>query len=115
MRHSLPRACPESEVCSEHDGFCEVQSTASGRLKDLLAAAEPVRNDERVRRRLAHGGQKYPFAGGLCNRVFFAFESKGSRHSAAPRVEGLYFCSHFAKQRFGVRHFHKRFLMAVPV
>ena len=92
-----------------------MEGAAAGGLQYLLTAAEAVGNDECVRRSLSHGGQQHALAGGLRDRVFVAFEAEGPGHTAASRVNRVQFGAHFLKERFSVRHFHERLLMAVAV
>src|ERR1700722_13961098 len=99
----------------EVKGFREVEGAAGGGLKNLLAAAEAVRDDEGVQRRLSQRGQQHAFTGGLRDRVFITLEAEGSGHTATSRVKRLQFGAHFTDERFGVRHFHERFLMAVAM
>lgn len=104
-----------SQIICEIDGFCEVQGATACGLKNLLTATEAIGNDECVRQRLAHSRQQHAFAGGLRDRVFVTFEAKGPGHTATSRIKRLQFGAHFTNERFGVCHFHERFLMAVAV
>ena len=97
------------------DSFCQVEGAAAGGLKNLLTATEAVRDDECLQRRLAHSRQQHAFTGSLRDRVFITFEAERASHTATSRVKRLQFGAHFANERFGVGHFHERFLMAVAV
>ena len=67
------------QIVREMESFCQVEGAAAGGLKNLLTATEAVRDDECVRRRLAHGGQQHAFTGGLRDRIFITFEAKRAR------------------------------------
>src|SRR5436305_1705902 len=63
-----------------------MQRRAAGRLRDLLAAAETISNDERVARRLAHLRQQYALADAHRDRVLFLLEAERAGHAAAAGV-----------------------------
>ena len=103
------------QIVREMESFCQVEGAAAGGLKNLLTATEAVRDDKCVQRRLTHGWQQHAFTGGLRHRVFITFEAKRPGHTTASRVKRLQFGAHFKNERFGVCHFHERFLMAVAM
>src|ERR1700722_6506542 len=88
---------------------------ATRRLADLLAATEPVGNDQRGRPSLAHGWKQNAFAYCLRHSVLIALEAERSGHPAATRVGRLQIGAHGGEQRAFIVGFHDRALMAVPV
>src|SRR4029077_212082 len=72
---------------SHLQNFGEVERLAIGFLRDLLAATEPVGDDEPVGGSLADGGQKFEFANGFRNLVFVLLEAEryGRAYAAAQR------------------------------
>ena len=96
--------------------FRQVQRRAAGRLRDLLAAAESVRDDRACRpgrcgRQAAARARRSPSTHRTCR----ASNPKGPAMPQQPASGALDLRAHFLQQRFLVGHLHERLVMAVPV
>ena len=98
IRVCLVFRCRIFAMQTELNGFGEVDGSPPGGLEDLLPAAEPVGDNQRIGGRAANGRQEHSLAHGLGHRKLFAVETKRSRHPAAPGINGLEICAHLAKQ-----------------
>jgi len=97
------------------DDFREVDGAAAGVLRDLLAAAEAIGNEDGLGRSGADGGQENAFAESLGDFKLVAFEAEGAGHAAAAGVEQIDVGAG-APEQFQFRcHLHQGFVMAVPL
>src|SRR4030095_12091361 len=80
------------------DGFGQMDRRSARRLDDLLAAAEPVGDDEGILRRTAHRWKQDPLANGLRNKELVSAEAKRTSHPATAGVDRLQISAHFAEQ-----------------
>ena len=64
-----------------------MEGSPGRRLGDLLAAAESVRDDQRVERRPPHGRKEDPLRGGDRYRVVIPLKAEPARHAATARIE----------------------------
>ena len=92
-----------------------MERMTSSALGDLLAAAEPVGDDEPVVGRAADGGEKLEFADGRGDVVVLAVETERSGHAAASGSGRLELNAEATQQRFLGGHLHDRLVMAVAV
>jgi hypothetical protein len=97
------------------DDFGEVDGAAAGVLRDLLAATEPVSDEDGLRGGGADGGQQYAFAEGLGDCEFVVFEAERASHAAAAGVEQIDVGTGAAEEGELVGHFHEGFVMAVAL
>jgi hypothetical protein len=92
-----------------------VDSAARCILRDLLAAAEAVGDEDGFRRGGADGGEKYALAESLRDGELIALETEGAGHAATARVEELHVGTGTAEDRNLVGHLHHGFVVAVAV
>jgi hypothetical protein len=92
-----------------------VDCAAGGILRDLLAAAEAVGDEDGFGRGGADGGEENPFAERLGDDEFFALEAERAGHAAATGVEEFDFGAGAAEDRDFVGHLHDGFVMAVTL
>src|SRR5579871_2003866 len=88
---------------------------ASGSLRDLLAATEPVGDDQPVVGRAADGGEKFQLSDGSGDVVLVALEAEGASHAAASGSGRLEVDADAGKERLLVGHLHDRLVMAMSV
>ncbi len=99
----------------ELHGFGQVDCRTSGSLGDLLAATEPVGDNQCVRLGQPDSRQQHSFTYRLGHGKFILLETEGSGHSTASGVERFQMGSHLPQKRFLMIHFHKCFVVAMAM
>src|SRR5438270_1840243 len=84
-------------------------------LGNLLAAAEPVGDDERLRGSLPNCGKQFQFANRDRHLVLLFFKPERTRHSAAPRSRRGKIYAHLPQDRLFIVHLHNGFVMAMSM
>src|SRR6266853_1466479 len=84
-------------------------------LFNLLAATEPVGNNQRVCRRLSYSRQQYELAHLHRHIIMVPFEAEAFGHAATARVEYIDIGAHVSHDRFFVIHCGNRLVMTVTV
>ena len=97
------------------DDFGEVDGAAAGVLRDLLAATEPVSDEDGLGRGGADGGQQNAFAEGLGDFKFVMLEAEGAIHAAAAGVEQVNVGAGAAEEGELVGHLHQGLVMAMAL
>jgi hypothetical protein len=100
---------------SHLENFGQVERVPIGFLRNLLAATEAIGHDQPIGRSLADGGQKFEFANGFRDAIFFFFEAECSSHAAAPGGGGGEGDAHAVENSFFRSHLHNGFVMAMSV
>src|SRR5712691_190259 len=90
-----------------------MQRLASGRLRNLLPAAESVGDDDRIRRRLAYLRQEDALADAHGDLVVAAFEAECAGHPATSGIRMLDVQADLAQQLHLWLEFHDRGVVAV--
>src|ERR1700728_339576 len=95
--------------------FGKMKRVTPGSLPDLLAATESVGDDEPVRGRFTHCGQKFEFADGRGDFIFVVLKAERAGHPTASRSWSLEVDADSPQQRLLGSHLHDGLVMAVSV
>src|SRR5205814_6061746 len=93
----------------------EMHAPASRRLLDLLAAGEPIRDEQGVVAHLPHRGKELVLADGHRDVVLVALEAERSRHPAAARVHYFRVDAEALEHLFLLRESEDRLVVAISV
>jgi hypothetical protein len=102
-------------VLAGSQDFSEVKTAAVGVLRDLLAAAEAVCDEDGVRACGTHGREKGTLGECLRDVELIAFEAKGAGHAAATGVKQLNVRACGSEELDFVGHLHDSLVMAVAL